>query len=74
MLGLCRELRADPKVRACTAILVTAAGRVTRPQVLAVLRAGGNGVWGEPLDSEEFLLRLDGYVRAKLDADQGPRA
>ncbi len=74
MLALCRELRADPQVRDSTAILVTTAGPLTRPQALAVLRAGGSGAWSEPLDPEEFLLRLDGYVRAKLDADRGVSA
>jgi PleD family two-component response regulator len=70
VLNLCRVLRADPRVPASMPILVTSAGRLTRPQALAVLRAGGNGAWGEPLDTEEFLLRLEGYVRVKRDADK----
>jgi GGDEF domain-containing protein len=37
--------------------------------VIAALRAGANDVWGQPLDTEECLLRLEGYLRAKEDAD-----
>jgi DNA-binding response OmpR family regulator len=70
VLSLCRVLRADPHVPPSLPILVTTAGPLSRPQALAVLRAGGNGAWGEPLDTEEFLLRLEGYVRVKRSADQ----
>src|SRR5256885_13680203 len=44
-------------------------GPLGRTQVLDALRAGANGLWGQPLDTEEFLLRLEGHVRAKPDAD-----
>ncbi|HXI35026.1 MAG TPA: response regulator [Gemmatimonadales bacterium] len=70
VLNLCRVLRADPRLPTSMPILVTSAGRLTRPHALAVLRAGGNGAWGEPLDTEEFLLRLEGYVRVKRDGDK----
>lgn len=70
VLNMCRVLRADPRVPASMPVLVTSAGRLTRPSALAVLRAGGNGAWGEPLDTEEFLLRLEGYVRVKRDTDK----
>ena len=70
VLNLCRVLRADPRVPASMPILVTSAGRLTRPQALAVLRAGGEGAWGEPLDTEEFLLRLERYVTVKLATEQ----
>src|ERR1051325_6697155 len=53
----------------CTPIPVTSPGPRARAQVIDALRAGANGVWGQPLDTEEFLLRLEGHVRAKLDAD-----
>jgi len=34
------------------------------------LRAGANSVWADPIDTEEFLLRLDGQLQAKFDADR----
>ena len=69
VLALCRALRVDPSITASTPILVTMPGPLGRTQVLDALRAGANGVWGQPLDTEEFLLRLEGHVRAKLDSD-----
>src|SRR5438445_9217251 len=69
VLALCRALRVDPYITPSTPILVTSPGPLVRAQVIDALRAGANGVWGQPLDTEEFLLRLEGHVRAKLDAD-----
>ena len=69
-LALCRALRVDPFITPSTPILITFSGSVARAQVLDALRAGATGVWGIPLDTEEFLLRLDGQLRAKLDADR----
>jgi len=69
VLALCRALRVDPYITSSTPILVTMPGPLARAQVIDALRAGANGVWGQPLDTEEFLLRLEGHVRAKLDAD-----
>ena len=69
-LVLCRALRVDPYVTPSTPILITMPGPLARPQVLEALRAGANGVWGQPFDAEEFLLRLESLLRAKLDGDQ----
>lgn len=69
VLALCRALRVDPYITPSTPILVTSPGPLVRAQVIDALRAGANGVWGQPIDTEEFLLRLEGHVRAKLDAD-----
>jgi len=69
VLALCRALRVDPYITPSTPILVTSPGPLARAQVIDALRAGANGMWGQPLDTEEFLLRLEGHVRAKLDAD-----
>ena len=68
-LALCRVLRTDPSVTASTAIIATTSSPVGRQQRLDVLRAGGCELWGPPLDAEEMLLRVQGYVRAKRDAD-----
>ena len=70
VLALCRALRVDPYVAPSTPIIMTSPAPFTRPQLLDALRAGASGVWGQPLDTEEFLLRLDGLLRAKRDADQ----
>lgn len=70
VLTLTRALRVDPFITPSTPILITFSGPLTRNEVLDALRAGANGVWGVPLDTEEFLLRLEGHLRAKLDADQ----
>ena len=67
---LCRALRVDPDITASTPILVTTAGPATRQQVGDALRAGANGVWSHPIDTEEFLLRLEGQLHAKFDADR----
>ena len=70
VLTLTRALRVDPFVTPSTPILITSSGPLARTDILDALRAGANGVWGVPLDTEEFLLRLEGHLRAKLDADQ----
>src|SRR5207249_1300646 len=71
---LCRALRVDPDITASTPIFLTTPGPTLRTELLEGLRAGANGLWGQPLDTEHFLLRLEGHLRAKLDADRaGPR-
>lgn len=67
---LCRALRVDPDISASTPILVTMPGPTTREQVSEALRAGANGVWGDPIDAEEFLLRLERQLQTKFDADR----
>lgn len=69
-LAVCRALRAHSWVSASTPIFVLLPEPLTRQRTLEVLRAGANAVWGHPLDAEEFLLRLEGYLRAKFDADR----
>jgi len=48
VLALCRALRVDPYITSSTPILVTMPGPLARAQVLDALRAGANGVWGQP--------------------------
>jgi diguanylate cyclase (GGDEF)-like protein len=69
-LRLCEQLRADSAVRDSTPILMTAPVRPSRSQRLAALRAGAWDYLSYPLDAEELMLRLDGYMRAKFDADR----
>ena len=68
--GLCRELRADPAVSLATPIVLTTPGRATRAQQLDALRAGAWELRGDPLDTEELLLRLAAYVQGKLESER----
>ncbi|HTR22298.1 MAG TPA: response regulator [Gemmatimonadales bacterium] len=69
-LAVCRTLRSDSRISPSTPIVITTTAPATRSQRLEALRAGANEYFGQPLDGEEFLLRLDSYVRAKFDADR----
>lgn len=68
-LELCRELRADAAVSLSTLILLTGPGTATRQSRLEALRAGADQLWSQPMDTEEFALRLAAGVRVKRDAD-----
>ena len=69
-LEVCRELRADPQVTPSTPIILSTSGPTTRQQRIEAMRAGAAEFIGQPLDGEEFTLRLQSYVRAKFDADR----
>jgi PleD family two-component response regulator len=69
-LELCRALRDDGRITPSTPIFVTTTGRPGRNERLAALRAGAWDYLGQPLDAEELLLRFEGFVRAKHDADR----
>jgi PleD family two-component response regulator len=69
-LELCRALRDDPHITSSTPIILTSTGRPARHERLAALRAGAWDYLGQPLDGEELLLRFDGFVRAKQEADR----
>ncbi len=68
-LNLCRLLRADERVTPSTPIILTQPAPASRRQTLAALRAGAGELWGQQLDAEELLLRLETQLRAKADAD-----
>lgn len=67
---ICRELRADPSVSGSTPILITSPGHPSRQKRLEALRAGAWDFIGSALDGEELPLRLDAFVRAKLEVDR----
>jgi PleD family two-component response regulator len=69
-LELCRAMRDDPHITPSTPIIMTTTGRPGRNERLGALRAGAWDYLGQPLDAEELLLRFDGFVRAKHDADR----
>ena len=70
---LCRTLRSDPAVSDSTPILLTNAGPTSLQLRLDALRAGACELFGQPLDSDEFILRVASHLRAKFDADRARR-
>ena len=67
---LCRVLRDDPRITSSTPILLVTGELSDREVRLAALRAGAWECITPPHDADEILLRLQAYVRAKLDADR----
>ncbi|MBX6364263.1 MAG: diguanylate cyclase [Gemmatimonadetes bacterium] len=65
---VCRRIRLDPRVSPNTPIIVTTAGPWPRQERLETLRAGAWDIVGLPVDAEELLLRLNGYMRARFQA------
>jgi PleD family two-component response regulator len=68
-LELCRELRRDAAIPPSTPMVVISAEPPTRQRRLDALRAGAWDYLGPPFEAEEFRLRIEAFVRAKLDAD-----
>ncbi len=66
---VCRLLRDDPRVGAHVPIVITTAEPTDREQRLGALRAGAWDHFGEPLDGEMLLLKIDSWVRAKRQVD-----
>lgn len=66
---VCRLLRDDPRIGAHVPILITTAEPADREQRLGALRAGAWDHFGEPLDGEMLLLKIDAWVRAKRQVD-----
>jgi diguanylate cyclase (GGDEF)-like protein len=69
-LTLCKTLRGEGRISDSTPIIMTAPDRPQRRLRLAALEAGAWDVLSLPVDGEEFTLRLNSYLRAKLDADR----
>jgi PleD family two-component response regulator len=67
---VCRALRADPAISLATPIVMTTAGPAARALQLDALRAGAWELRGDPIDTEELVLRLGVYVQGKLEADR----
>jgi PleD family two-component response regulator len=71
-LTLSRALRDDPNIGPSTPILLMTPGHPTPSDHLAALRAGIWELLPLPLNHDELLLALDGYVRARLEAERAP--
>ncbi len=67
---LCRALTASEAVSPAAAFIVMSSGPVRYEQRMEVLRAGAWDLIALPVDAEELVLRLDRYVRAKLESDR----
>src|SRR5438309_5703847 len=67
---LCRALRADPRITTSTPVLLASGEPCTRERRLAALAAGAWEYIAPPHDADEILLKVQTYVRAKLDADR----
>jgi diguanylate cyclase (GGDEF)-like protein len=67
---ICEALRADPQVGPSIPIMIATTRLESRSERLAAHRAGAWEVWGQPLDAELLLLRLENYVRAKREIDR----
>jgi diguanylate cyclase (GGDEF)-like protein len=69
-VGMCHFLRDEPDFGASIPILVTGPGRPTRQQRLAAMEAGAWDVITFPIDAQELVLKLNAYIRAKLEGDR----
>src|SRR6266705_4584489 len=69
-LGLCRILRADPRITPATPIVLITSRPATRQMRLDALRAGASELRSGPLDAEEFVLDLTARLGAKFDVDR----
>ncbi len=67
---LCRELLDREVVSRAAPLLLMASSHVTREAKLAALEAGAWETLALPLDAEELLLRIERYIRGKLEADR----
>jgi len=69
-VDVCRELRSDPRFSATTPIIITTAGPSGRTQRLEAYRAGAWEFLGQPLDGEALLLKLETFLKSKLEVDR----
>lgn len=67
---LCRVLRDDIRVGATTPIIVASSTPLRGNDRLSAFAAGAWDLISVPIDAEELVLRLDVYVRSKLEADR----
>lgn len=63
-LELLRQLRADPRVTACSIVAVTASAMVGDREKL--MKLGFNGYIAKPIDPEKFIGQVDSYLPSEL--------
>nr|UXE46027.1 hypothetical protein Hi04_10k_c554_00026 [uncultured bacterium] len=69
-LALCRSVRKDPRVGDRLPIVMTSLERPPLEQRLHALESGAWDYLGYPHGAEELLLKLDLFVRSKLESDR----
>lgn len=67
-LEVCATLRADPLFGASTPVIVTTAGPSGRQQRLAAHAAGAWEFYGQPLDGEALLLKVQVFLAARQES------
>lgn len=70
---VCRILRSDPTVGPGVPVIITTAGPAGRQQRLEATRSGAWEFFGQPLDSELVLAKVETFLRA-ADALRAVRA
>lgn len=67
---LCRQLLEQDLISRSAAIILLATAPVSREERIRGLEAGAWDVLTLPLDAQEMILRVDRYIRGKLEADR----
>ncbi len=67
---LARQLIDQEAVSRSAPVLLLATGHVTRERKLEALEAGVWDILSLPIDAEELLLRIERYIRGKLESDR----
>jgi two-component system, cell cycle response regulator len=67
---LCRQLLEEDLVSRSAAIMLLATSPVSREERIRGLEAGAWDMLTLPLDAEEMMLRVDRYIRGKLESDR----
>src|SRR5262245_14220326 len=67
---VCRRLRDDARFGHATPIIITTSGVADRSHRIAALTAGAWDIFGQSIDSEALLLKLENFVRAKREYDR----
>ena len=66
----CRDLVERGVISRATPVILVTSGTATRNERLEAIRAGAWEVIALPVDAEELLLRMDRFIRAKMEADR----
>ena len=69
-LEVCRRLRAKPETRLVPIIIVSE--RTEQADIDAARRAGCNDFMKKPVDREELIRTVDGYLRRRGPRSSGP--
>lgn len=68
--ALCQTLLEKEIIARSAPVMLVSAGAATREDRLEALQAGAWELVSQPLDAEELLLRVDRFIRAKLEVDR----